>query len=56
MTQCSQAQGCHSTNMTQLDFTYLYGGKERCPSVTPFKSAYDTDNGEPYKQNKFDYC
>ena len=56
MTQCSQPQDCHSTNMTQLDFTYLYSGKIRCPSVTPFKSAYDTDNGEPYKQNTFDYC
>ena len=49
MTQCSQPQNCHSTKMTQLDFTYLYGGDLRAPSMTPYKSAYDTNNGEPYK-------
>ena len=49
MTQCSQPQECHSTNMTQLDFTYLHGGKIRHQSVTPYKSAYDTYNREPYK-------
>ena len=49
MTQCSQPQDCHSTNMTQLDFTYLYGGKIRRRSATPYKSAYNTDNEEPYK-------
>ena len=56
MTQVDQPRKCHTGNMTELDFTDYNSGRVLAPSMTPYRSAFETNDGRPYQRYKFDFC
>ena len=56
MTQVDQPRKCHTGNMTELDFTDHNSGCVLAPSMTPYRSAFETNDGRPYQRYKFDFC